>query len=489
MTPRRWTALAVLAAALFAFQFYAMDPQPERQAESRALQIADLPAGDIVPTYVASLFFGSFRAVAIDVLWIQLKRAEEEKRWYERRELLKLISYFQPRNPEVWVHLGWHSAYNVANGFTDPERSWEWVHFGLTWLREGLRRLPESPYLKHELAYTLMHKPSWRGGGWLDVPLLKRIEGDQELQELLQDRRPVERPMSAFELARLWYARAREELRATPGQYLVTPVGLILYPDSMDGFICRAMYLQGIYDWHRGRRPEARGWFLQASEQSRVMIREYGIRISPIYQDRERFYRRLPDIVDLDFKARNGGEEDERALLRTMQDLIVTEGPLDDEFLWSRGNPQAPLNALKRKFSMNQDAQECNDSFMLATPVREGDLLQANLQPEGLDTDYYIVSTLPPPRQGVPEEKPPKPIPVKLKFGRPETAQLDLKVAVFDRLLQPLLEGTVVRGAQEVAFQADRYGLYFVKVEPAAPAAPWPADTRYTLRYSTESRP
>jgi hypothetical protein len=37
-------------------------------------------------TYLASLFFGAFRAVAVDILWIQLRKVEEEKRWYERRE-------------------------------------------------------------------------------------------------------------------------------------------------------------------------------------------------------------------------------------------------------------------------------------------------------------------------------------------------------------------------------------------------------------------
>ncbi|HLF93733.1 MAG TPA: hypothetical protein VJB14_09725, partial [Planctomycetota bacterium] len=154
MTPKRWAVLALLSTALVFLQL-GLDRQPETREEERYRKVADMPASDMVPTYIASLFFGAFRAVVVDALWIQLKKLEEEKRWYERRNVLTLISYFQPRNPEVWSHLGWHSAYNVANGFTDPDRSWEWVQFGLQWLRKGNTMLPDSPYLKYELARTL----------------------------------------------------------------------------------------------------------------------------------------------------------------------------------------------------------------------------------------------------------------------------------------------------------------------------------------------
>src|SRR5262245_9475922 len=121
MTPLRWLILAALVGALALVQHAGLNRQPETITEDKYRNLADVPAGDMVPTYVASLFFGAFRAVAIDVLWIQLKRVREEKRWYEEREIFKFISYFQARNPEVWSYLAWDAAYNVSNGFTDPE--------------------------------------------------------------------------------------------------------------------------------------------------------------------------------------------------------------------------------------------------------------------------------------------------------------------------------------------------------------------------------
>src|SRR5262249_8220320 len=118
MTKSGWIALGLVLSLMGSVQHYRLEEQPETQAEARMKRVADLPASDVLPTYLASLFFGAFRAMAVDILWIQLRKVEEEKRWYERREIVKLISYVQPRNPEVWSHLGWHSAYNVANGFT-----------------------------------------------------------------------------------------------------------------------------------------------------------------------------------------------------------------------------------------------------------------------------------------------------------------------------------------------------------------------------------
>ncbi len=484
MTPRRWIVLGALLAALVFVQVRCLDPQPEVAAEKVYTRIADMPPGDVLPTYVASLFFGSFRAVAIDFLWIQLKRVEEEKRWYERREILKLISYFQPRNREVWAMLGWHSAYNVANSFTDPERSWEWVRFGLEWLRRGIRQIPDSPYLKFELGWTLHHKPSWRDG-WLDLPLLARIEGDRELQEILQDRRPIERSKSAFEISIHWYSKARDELLGVTDQTITTQMGYRLSAQTADSFIREIMYLQGIYDWRMNRPEQAKEWFLKAADQSAKIMREYTL-WSPIFKDYEQFYRGLPAVVDLERKTRGGLPEDERAYLEALQKLVVESGEFgvpDRDFLWSRFNPNAPLNRLKQKATGGRDPQECNDAFKMATPVPEGALIQADIGPESTDVDFYQIA-LPPPNPGKGErapESPPQPIPVALTLKRPEGARLGLRVSVYNGLRDRIKED-VFRASREelrIEFPADKYGAYYAKVEPAEEARPWPGDTRY----------
>ena len=232
MTLNRWLILAALVGIIIAVQVGGLDAQPETRRENEHL-FKDIPASDVVPTYLASLFMGSFRAVAIDVLWISLKKVEEERRWTERREILKLISYFQPRNPEVWVHMGWHSAYNVANGFTNKDKAWEWVRFGMTWLREGIKRIPDAVYVKFELAKTLHHKPSWRTGN-LDEELLGRIEKDEELQRILlpdgvEPPGEGEPPRTSFEIAQLWLEVCRDQLLNKEGKkWETTQMGLNL---------------------------------------------------------------------------------------------------------------------------------------------------------------------------------------------------------------------------------------------------------------------
>ncbi len=486
MTPRRWIALGFLTAAVVLVQARCLDTQPEVRAERIYSDIGEMPPGDVIPTYVASLFFGSFRALAIDFLWIQLKRIEEEKRWYERREIIKLISYFQPRNLEVWAMLGWHSAYNVANSFSEPERGWEWVEYGLKWLREGIRKNPHSPYLKFELAWTLHHKPSWREGR-LDLPLLSRIESDPELQKELSPGRNGERALSSFEIAMEWYAKAREEIARDPRQAVTTQMGLVLSTLTCDGMIRDLMYLQGMYDWKMDRHERAKEWFARAADHTRKMQVEHP-GISPIFRDIERFYGGLPRVVDLEKRARSGRPEDERAYLEALQKLVVEEsGDLDTpdrQFLWVEGDPKAPLNRLKQKAAQGRDPQECNDAFKLAFFLEEGAMVAADLSPEGLDVDFYRFD-LPSPRgaDGQPPQKSPsRPIHVRLLLQRPQGAGLGLRVTLYNNTRDKLRE-VLVRKDSAIEFDAGEYGTYFVKVEPAEDARPWPPDTRYFIRY------
>lgn len=499
MTKPRMAALALVVALLISVQHFGLEREAETLAEAPMKQLKGLPASDALPTYVASLFFGAFRAVAVDILWIQLRRVEEEKRWYERREIIKLISYVQPRNPEVWSHLGWHSAYNVANGFTDPKESWEWVRFGLTWLRRGITTLPQSPYLKDQLAYTLWHKAAWRDGA-LDMALLQRIEEDAALQaELLPDGVKADHPMSAFELAIPWLERAREELLGQ--EFELTQMGLYIYPDTMDGFIRLCMVLQGMYEWKRNRPEAAKAWFLKAKQQCEDMRarspdsplpapggRKYHNMVSPLFAEQAKLYEKLPEIIDLDVKARSGKREDELALLKAVQGLILQYGPIDEQWLWSRNNPLALLNRIKVKVTGGEDLQECNDSWELASELSPADgPVPADLSPEGLDVDYYAIR-LSPPGVGpdeVPLSAPAKPITVRFKFARPQGAVLPLKATFLNPQRQPV-RSIAMTPNSVLEVPVAEWGRYGLRVEAATPDVPWTGNPRYALQVEYE---
>jgi hypothetical protein len=502
MTKSRAGVLAGVVAMLVGLQHFGLERTAETVAEAPLKRVPNLPASTVLPTYVATLFFGAFRAVAVDMLWIQLRKVKEEKRWYEMKEVTRFISYVQPRNPEVWSHLAWDSAYNIANGFTDKEEAWKWVKFGLLWLRQGITTLPNEPYLKHQLAYTLWHKIAWRDGE-LDFDLLKRIEADAELQsKLLPDGMRSDRPLSAFELAIPWLEAGREDLMDK--EFQITQMGLILYPETMDGFARYCMVLQGMYDWQSDRHERAKEWFRRAKKQVEDMIartpdspkkpgfeKKYKNSLSTIFADWVKFYDRYPEIVDLELKARSKKPEDERALLAAVQGLLLQYGPIDEQWLWTRYNPHVLLNALKMRMAKGEDTLECNDSIDLASDFAEGALAAANLAPDGLDVDVYALTLVPNVPQ--PPPTPPRPMKLTMTFKRPATAQLDLKMTLYDPNRRVMMEqaldpkALVSKDGLVMTTPIADYGRYFVKIEPAKPTPPpWPADTRYRFQFSVE---
>src|SRR5258707_12374569 len=119
----------------------------------------------------------------------------------------------------------------------------------------------------------------------------------------------------------------------------------------MDGFMRLCMILQGMYDWKHDRREQAKAWFRKAQHQVEDMLartpdspvkpgfeRKYRNYISPIFNAEAELYKAYPEIVDLEFKARSGRLEDQIALLKRVQGSLVEHGPIDEQWLWSRGD-------------------------------------------------------------------------------------------------------------------------------------------------------
>ena len=76
MTKSSGIALAIVVLLLAAVQHWGLERQPETVVEAPMKNLRNIPASQALPTYIASLFFGAFRAVAVDILWIQLRKVE-----------------------------------------------------------------------------------------------------------------------------------------------------------------------------------------------------------------------------------------------------------------------------------------------------------------------------------------------------------------------------------------------------------------------------
>jgi hypothetical protein len=234
-------------------------------------RVSNLPASTVLPTYVATLFFGAFRAVAVDILWIQLRKVKEEKRWYEMKEVTEFISYVQPRNPEVWSHLGWDAAYNVANGFTDKEEGWKWVKYGPAVAPQGDQH-PAQRARTSSTSWPTRSGTRSRGGTASSTSTCSSASRTTpSCRRRSRPTAPEGRPSP--HAVRDGDPVAGMGPRGPHGTGVPDhPDGLILYPETMDGFARYCMVLQGMYDWQSDRHEKAKEWFRRARKQVEDMI-------------------------------------------------------------------------------------------------------------------------------------------------------------------------------------------------------------------------
>lgn len=497
MTPMRWIGFAALLAVLVALQHFGLERTPEKREEAVYTNVSDLPPGDMVPTYLGSLFLGSFRAIAIDVLWIQLKDAQDGRRWYLAREIAEMISKLQPRNEEVWAMLAWEFSYNAANGEQDEEKAWQWTRYGILKLREGIRRNPNSPYLRYELARFLFHKPTWQAGR-LDVGLLQRIEADDELQREVQDVAEVRVRRSAFELAIRWYEDTVRVLEGRRGAnlYHTTQMGLNIHTDTMRGFIRDALFFQAIYTWKLAQRsaesPEwerSKEWFRRAIEHIHRMREKHGS--IGIEEDFLELYTHMEDVLDASREyVRTLGQPDaarrDEARLRYVQEMeaiLKALGRVEQDHLWE------VLSPAKRDLSQEdlgaylfRDPYEFNDVDSFATVMPRRTWLVSNLKPGPGDVDKYViyVQAEDDGHGHGPGQFHGRPVYIELRAGR---VPLRVRVTSSSGEIRKSIEIPASRSEREekLEFVADRPGAYFVDVRAIPGSGPLPADTRYAI--------
>jgi hypothetical protein len=117
--------------------------------------VENLPP-EIAFTQVA---LGSFRGLAVDVLWIRAWELKREGRYYELMQISDWITKLQPRFVEVWKSQSHNLAYNLSEAVFSPEEKWMWVKAGLKLLQDqGIPLNPEATDLYQQLSWTYYHR-------------------------------------------------------------------------------------------------------------------------------------------------------------------------------------------------------------------------------------------------------------------------------------------------------------------------------------------
>ena len=239
---------AVLVAALGCIAV--LIPSITRQRDSLQL-VVSMEGTKGMPPHVAlaTAALGTFRGLAVDVLWIRAEELQNKGDYFEAQTLAEWITTLQPRFANVWDFQAHNMAYNISVRAEDPFERWGWVSRGMELLRtRGIPLNPQSPKLYEELGWILMNKI----GGKLDREhwyLKARLAS--EMQEVLGDKstgRTTDESIAAMTVVADAPDSVEEVLRrqpdvqrvldllaannASPDEEFLRSLGLVLMVDS-----------------------------------------------------------------------------------------------------------------------------------------------------------------------------------------------------------------------------------------------------------------
>ena len=97
-----------------------------------------------LPSRVTALSMGGLRGFLAIYLWIDAENSKNLRVHEDLLDKYHRIANLQPDYTSVWNFHAWNQAWNLSVQWADPERRWEWIRYGIEFLREGIRRNPRS---------------------------------------------------------------------------------------------------------------------------------------------------------------------------------------------------------------------------------------------------------------------------------------------------------------------------------------------------------
>ena len=157
---KRFLTVSIAAALLAAVHFsqQRLDAMPEKKELAATNPFGKLPPAQYMAEYTGTMLMGGMRAVAINYLWIQVGKAKKAGQYAEVNALIEMILMLQPNFAEVWKHLAWEKAYNIASQQETEELRWIWVRSGLEDAAQATQRNPSSETLLAHHGYMLYQR-------------------------------------------------------------------------------------------------------------------------------------------------------------------------------------------------------------------------------------------------------------------------------------------------------------------------------------------
>jgi hypothetical protein len=134
--------------------------------QRRDLQLAaSIEGTEGMPPHVAlaTAALGTFRGLAVDVLWARADSLQDKGQFFEAQTLSQWITALQPRFPKVWGFQAWNMAYNISASTTVAAERWGWITRAIDLLRrQGIPLNPKDANLNMELGWIYFHKVGGR---------------------------------------------------------------------------------------------------------------------------------------------------------------------------------------------------------------------------------------------------------------------------------------------------------------------------------------
>ncbi len=167
-----------------------------------------------MPPHVAvvTAALGTFRGLAVDILWARADHLQSEGEFYEAQTLAQWITALQPRFQKVWAFQAWNLAWNITAATQVPAERWSWVSRGIDLLRSrGIPLNPRAANLYFDLAWIFQgkigrvgDKEHWyykaRLAGEMQEVVGKAVAGRTTTEAIEKIRRIAEAPATLPEL-------------------------------------------------------------------------------------------------------------------------------------------------------------------------------------------------------------------------------------------------------------------------------------------------
>jgi hypothetical protein len=161
---------------------------------------------------------GGARGIAANALWTHAVELQKVHEWDRLAATVDLITKLQPHFLAIWTFQGWNLSYNVSVEWDAPEDKYVWIKKGIDFLKQGVRKNPQSPDLRWDTGQTYFHKVGFAD----EAILLRRLFYDDEDDAFRTDPHTGQVYRDNFQVARGWFQEAIATVDSGAGARLAT---------------------------------------------------------------------------------------------------------------------------------------------------------------------------------------------------------------------------------------------------------------------------